>query len=277
MASPEEVDNFDNGVIPAPSLTPFRPYWDEIWCSWNESLAEQFIDEILAADNELSSETREDVKTHFFQHLLTLKKELKHQTPRSHETEVQATQQAEWQHQITLARGCMQNCQLTLFKSREQICREGFNKSDHAIWEILLWLVLTLESEGQSSDESEDEPETFSVWCRPWCNEHITELLQFINSHRETLNNYGNNRSGKFFRKRERKSNPPLTQDWPIMRLPHNLYSNEFLSTRCPDQLHHLDVQSAIELPKFEDEQPAPRPGPSHHTSSRTRPYHSYY
>ncbi|KAH0591349.1 hypothetical protein H2248_001427 [Termitomyces sp. 'cryptogamus'] len=218
MASPEEVDNFDNGVIPAPSLTPFHPYWDEI------------------------RETREDVKTHFFQHLLTLKKELKCQTPRSHETEVQATQRAEWQHQITLARGRMQNRQLTLFKSREQICREGFNKSDHAIWEILLQLVLTLGSEGQSSNESEDEPETFSVRCWPWHNEHITELLQFIDSHRETLNNYGNNQSGKSFRKRERKSNPPLTQDRPIMRLPHNLYSNEFLSTRHLDQLCHLDV-----------------------------------
>ncbi|KAG5349382.1 hypothetical protein C0989_004253, partial [Termitomyces sp. Mn162] len=210
--------------------------------SQNKSLAEQFTDEILAADKELGSETREDVKTHFFQHLLTLKKELKCQTPRSHETEVQATQRAEWQHQITLARGRMQNRQLTLFKSREQICREGFNKSDHAIWEILLQLVLTLGSEGQSSNESEDEPETFSVRCWPWHNEHITELLQFIDSHRETLNNYGNNQSGKSFRKRERKSNPPLTQDRPIMRLPHNLYSNEFLSTRHLDQLCHLDV-----------------------------------
>ncbi|KAG6882506.1 hypothetical protein C0993_010288, partial [Termitomyces sp. T159_Od127] len=92
MASPDEVDNFDNGLILAPSLTPLHPYWDEICCPWNKSLAKQFADEIIAAGHELSGETRENIKTHFFQRLVTLKKELKCQTPRSNETEAQATQ-----------------------------------------------------------------------------------------------------------------------------------------------------------------------------------------
>lgn len=37
------------------------------------------------------------------------------------------------------------------------------------------------------------------------------------------------------------------------MRLPRNLYSTEFLSTRRPDQLNYLEIQDAIELPEFEE------------------------
>ncbi|KAG6896246.1 hypothetical protein C0992_009507 [Termitomyces sp. T32_za158] len=92
MASPDEVDDFDNGSIPAPSLTPFRPYWDDIYCSWNESLSEQFTDQILTANRELDDEVRDSVKKHFFQRLETLKRELRRQTPRVHETPAQATQ-----------------------------------------------------------------------------------------------------------------------------------------------------------------------------------------
>lgn len=50
-----------------------------------------------------------------------------------------------------------------------------------------------------------------------------------------------------------RKSNPPLTQDRPISKLPQNLYSHDFLSTRRSDQLNHLDTQEPIDLPVFEE------------------------
>ncbi|KAH0578098.1 hypothetical protein H2248_005528 [Termitomyces sp. 'cryptogamus'] len=246
MASPDEVDNFDNGSIPAPSLTNFCPYWDDIYCSWKESLAEKFIDQILDTNPELANE-REDMKKHFFQRLETLKREPKRHTPRFNETEAQMTQRTERQDSITLARTCVQDRQLTLFRSRETICREKLGGCDWDIWKALLELVLTLRTEGQSSNESSDEgQDRFTVRHRPWRSEHVTELLQFIDSHRETLNNYGNSLPGKPFRTQVRKSNPPRTQDRPISGLPRNVYSLDFLSTRRSDLLNHLDVQDPI-------------------------------
>ncbi|KAG6865818.1 hypothetical protein C0993_007813, partial [Termitomyces sp. T159_Od127] len=113
MASPEEVDSFDRGEIPAPTLIPFRPYWDDINCLWNESLADQVVDELLAAGHDFDGETRKDLKDYFFQRLSTLRKELKRQAPRPSETTQQAEQRAETQHQITLARNRVQMRQTT--------------------------------------------------------------------------------------------------------------------------------------------------------------------
>ncbi|KAG6887471.1 hypothetical protein C0992_012147, partial [Termitomyces sp. T32_za158] len=108
MASPEEVDNFDRGEIPAPALIPFRPYWDDIHCLWNGSLADQFIDELLAAGHDFDGETRQNLKDYFFQRLSTLRKELKRQATRVNETTQQAEQRAETQHLVTLARNRVQ-------------------------------------------------------------------------------------------------------------------------------------------------------------------------
>lgn len=219
MATPEEVDNFDQGTIPAPSLSPFRPYWDDIHCLWNGSLADQVIDELLAAGHVFDGRSRKDVKDYFFQRLSTLRKELKRQTPGLNETSQQAMQRANTQHMITLARNRVQTHQSTasnllllnygpfdgflkqLFQSRQQICAEGLNKPDHAIWESLLRLVIVLQTDGHSSDETEDEERgIYHVRSRPWYSSQVTELLKYIDSYRETTNNYGNRHAGKAFR-----------------------------------------------------------------------------
>ncbi|KAG6884014.1 hypothetical protein C0993_002077 [Termitomyces sp. T159_Od127] len=278
MASPEEVDSFDRGEIPAPTLIPFRPYWDDINCLWNESLANQVLDELFMAGHDFNGETRKDLKDYFFQRLSTLRKELKRQAPRPSETTQQAEQRAETQHQITLARN-------RLFESRQQICQEGLNKPDRAIWESLLQLVIALQIEGQSSDESNDtEQDLYHVRSRPWRNGQVTDLLKYIDNNRETANNH-NRRVGKAFRTRIRLARPPVTQERPIAGLPRNLYDSNFLDTRRQDQLNHLDVQEAIELPEFEEQQLQPgysrrtMPAQSRHASSRhtTPTRHVYF
>ncbi|KAG6887666.1 hypothetical protein C0992_011287, partial [Termitomyces sp. T32_za158] len=140
-----------------------------------------------------------------------------------------------------------------LFQSHQQICQEGLNKPDHAIWESLLQLVIGLQTEGQSSDESDDtEHDLYHIRSRPWRNAQVTELLKYIDNNRETANNYGNRQAGKAFRTRICLARPPVTQECPIAGLPHNFYDSDFLNTRRQDQLDHLDVQEVIELPKFE-------------------------
>ncbi|KAG6875616.1 hypothetical protein C0993_008287 [Termitomyces sp. T159_Od127] len=114
MASPTEVDNFDCGSIPAPSLDPFRPYWDDIRCLWNGCLADQFIDKLQGDGYDFHGMERKDLKEYFFQRLETLKKELRRQAPRSNETSEQARQRVAIQHQITRARTRVQNRQKTV-------------------------------------------------------------------------------------------------------------------------------------------------------------------
>ncbi|KAG5351521.1 hypothetical protein C0989_006160 [Termitomyces sp. Mn162] len=107
MALPVEADSFDHGDIPAPTLTPFHPYWDEICCLWNGSLADQFIDELHTNGHDFNGETRKALKDYFFQCLTTLRKELKHQVPRPNETIEQAQNRANAQYQAVLARNCV--------------------------------------------------------------------------------------------------------------------------------------------------------------------------
>ncbi|KAH0591497.1 hypothetical protein H2248_001562 [Termitomyces sp. 'cryptogamus'] len=177
MASPEEVDHFDCGGISAPTFTPFCPYWDDICCLWNGSLADQFIDELAAAGYDFDGEARDGSKDYFFQHLATLKKELKHQTPRSNKTKAQAQQQADDQYKVTLAKNHVQRCQKT-------ICEEKLITPDHIIWEALLQLLIAIQTEGQSSDEIENEErDLYHIWFWAWHSKQVMELLKYIDSH----------------------------------------------------------------------------------------------
>lgn len=81
MASPEEVDHFDRGEIPAPTFIPSCPYWDDVRCLWNRSLADQFINELVAAGHNFDGEARDGLKDHFLQQLSRKNLNTKHQGP----------------------------------------------------------------------------------------------------------------------------------------------------------------------------------------------------
>lgn len=87
-----------------------------------------------------------------------------------------------------------------LFDTRRQICEEKLITPDRVTWEALLQLLIAIQTEGQSSDETEDEVrDLYHVRFWAWRSEQVTEILKYIDSHRETRNGYGNSLPGKPF------------------------------------------------------------------------------
>ncbi|KAG5350081.1 hypothetical protein C0989_000285 [Termitomyces sp. Mn162] len=250
MASPEEVDSFDDGG-PGPTLVPFRPYWDYTRCQWNLDLAGLLVDELVADGHDFSGDLRQKAINHVILRFDVLKKAMRRQLPRPNETDEQATERAELQGGIGRALNRVTNRRQSLYHSRLQICKEGFETPQQAIWRALHRMVLALNRAGQSSDESEDESkDTFTVRDQPWRSSEVTELLRYIDSHRRATNNYGNNRSGKPFRTRRRVRNPPESHSKPVSGLPKNFYEPQWLCTQ-PHRAQ-LNIQDPIALPEFD-------------------------
>lgn len=86
MASPEEVANFLNGTIEAPTLTPLRPFWDTVQNPWNHHLAELFANDFMEHYSADITTTHEEVSEYFLQRLETLRKNLSKRIPRGEET-----------------------------------------------------------------------------------------------------------------------------------------------------------------------------------------------
>ncbi|KAJ7175609.1 hypothetical protein C8R46DRAFT_1214079 [Mycena filopes] len=184
-----------------PTLTPFRPCWDDIKGSWNLALEDLFLAQFKTDYPEYSSD-ESYIRNHFRQRLETLRAAFFVQLRESNQPDLRDEAGSNRRRRER---------RRTLFRRRKGWTKDNAQSIKQSNGEetisLLCEMVELLGTDGMSSDESgSDSTKRCNVLHKNWRNPDVVRLLKWIDLHKPNHNVYG-----------DRTGNPPHRR----LRLPH--------------------------------------------------------
>ncbi|KAH9485962.1 hypothetical protein JR316_0000023 [Psilocybe cubensis] len=196
IASPAEVDKFENSLRDPPPLEPLQLHFDQVKVKWNAYLADLFAEQFLRLHSNLNA-TADQIKEHFMARVQMFREKLISIVPRPGETSEQCFDRVREERLNANRRKRRRTRQRNkLYVDRYSNCIDA---GRHDIADV----VLTLGEDGMSEDETDGEDSTV-VLLTQWRNPKLLTPLKIADSLRPATSVNGTRRPGSRPLKRRR-------------------------------------------------------------------------
>ncbi|KAH9477912.1 hypothetical protein JR316_0010144 [Psilocybe cubensis] len=228
IASPAEVDKFENSLRDPPPLEPLQLHFDQVKVKWNAYLADLFAEQFLRLHSNLNA-TADQIKEHFMARVQMFREKLISIVPRPGETSEQCFDRVREERLNANRRKRRRTRQRNkLYVDRYSNCIDA---GRHDIADV----VLTLGKDGMSEDETDGEDSTV-VLLTQWRNPKLLTPLKIADSLRPATSVNGTRRPGSRPLKRRRlQSAREGYQPAPDQRPENYYYSSWRACLSCYD------------------------------------------
>ncbi|KAJ7730553.1 hypothetical protein B0H16DRAFT_1469527 [Mycena metata] len=228
-----------------PSLTPFRPCWEDLKGDWNQTLAELFLDRFKLEHPDLSrNETY--ICDYFHKRLRTLRTALGIYGAESTADEV---------HDVMSSRGRRRQRRRAIFDKRLTWTADNgqspsASNEPHPILRLYR-MVKLLGTDGMSSESSDDDvPGLCTTVAKNWRHPDVVRFLEWIDLN--CARHDAKRTTGINSHRRLRRTSPgraTASLRFPVAGLPLNFYHPVWLSGLTTGEKRRLGAREVVPLP----------------------------